>query len=117
MFAVLAGKEKTVLPLLEAGQFQGFTLYGMPEKRFSSQSIHRTVWHTTLFSTPSVRLLHVWTMCVSVSLRTGADYSIGEKSGYTPMHGAAYQGRATIAKLLIDFGVPFQGEAGMHEDG
>lgn len=65
MFAVLAGKEKTVLPLLEAG----------------------------------------------------ADHSLGEKSGYTPIHGAAYQGRASVTKLLIDFGVPFQGDEGKHEDG
>jgi hypothetical protein len=33
------------------------------------------------------------------------------------MHGAGFQGRATITKLLIDFGVPFQGDEALHDDG
>lgn len=38
---------------------------------------------------------------VQVLLANGADTSIGEKDGYTPMHGAGFQGRAAIAKMLI----------------
>jgi ankyrin repeat protein len=33
------------------------------------------------------------------------DFSIGEKDGYTPMHGAGFQGRADIARLLIAAGL------------
>ena len=35
----------------------------------------------------------------------GADTTIPEKDGYTPMHGAGFQGRAEIAKILMDHGV------------
>ena len=35
-------------------------------------------------------------------LKARADSSIAEKDGYTPMHGAGFQGRAEIAKMLID---------------
>ena len=38
-------------------------------------------------------------------LKAGADTSIGEKDGYTPLHGAGFQGRAEIARLLIDHGL------------
>ena len=38
-------------------------------------------------------------------LKAGADVTIGEKDGYTPMHGAGFQGRAEIAQLLIDHGL------------
>ena len=38
-------------------------------------------------------------------LEMGADVTIGEKDGYTPMHGAAFQGRDKIAQLLIDHGI------------
>merc|ERR1711862_918047 len=31
-----------------------------------------------------------------------------KKDGYTPMHGAAYQGRVNIAKILHDHGVPLR---------
>ena len=34
---------------------------------------------------------------VELLLRAGADTSIGEKDGYTPLHGAGFQGRAAIA--------------------
>jgi ankyrin repeat protein len=52
-----------------------------------------------------VKLLHA----------NGADTSIPEKDGYTPLHGAGFQGRAEIAKYLInDAGLdPFD----MHTDG
>ena len=30
------------------------------------------------------------------------DVTIGEKDGYTPMHGAGFQGRADIVKLLVE---------------
>ena len=33
------------------------------------------------------------------------DTSIPEKDGYTPMHGAGFQGRAAIAKALIAHGL------------
>ena len=35
----------------------------------------------------------------------GADTTVPEKDGYTPMHGAGFQGRAEIAKILLDHGV------------
>ena len=35
----------------------------------------------------------------------GVDVTIGEKDGYTPMHGAGFQGRAEIGQLLISHGV------------
>ena len=43
-----------------------------------------------------------------------ADSSIGENDGYTPIHGASFQGRHNIAKMLIEHGLdPREG----HEDG
>jgi len=42
---------------------------------------------------------------VEALLAAGADVSIGEKDGYTPMHGAGFQGRAEVAKLLIAHGL------------
>ncbi|CAK4081767.1 unnamed protein product [Aphanomyces euteiches] len=36
---------------------------------------------------------------------TDVDVNLGEKDGYTPLHGAAFQGRAEIAKILIDRGL------------
>ena len=44
----------------------------------------------------------------------GADSSIPEKDGYTPMHGAGFQGRAEIAKILIDHGLD---KSDRHGDG
>ena len=35
----------------------------------------------------------------------GVDVTIGEKDGYTPMHGAGFQGRAKIGQLLISHGI------------
>ena len=35
----------------------------------------------------------------------GADTTVGEKDGYTPMHGAGFQGRPKIAQKLIDHGL------------
>lgn len=54
------------------------------------------------------------TEAVRFFLRKHADVTIGEKDGYTPMHGAGFQGRADIAKLLIQHGVP---PFGVHADG
>ena len=34
-----------------------------------------------------------------------ADATIGEKDGYTPMHGAGFQGRATMVPLLQAYGL------------
>ncbi len=45
------------------------------------------------------------TKAVEFLLKNGADTAIGEKDGYTPMHGAGFQGRADIAKLLIEHGL------------
>eukprot|EP00558_Chaetoceros_sp_UNC1202_P002732 CAMPEP_0197247354 /NCGR_PEP_ID=MMETSP1429-20130617/29117_1 /TAXON_ID=49237 /ORGANISM="Chaetoceros sp., Strain UNC1202" /LENGTH=184 /DNA_ID=CAMNT_0042708245 /DNA_START=44 /DNA_END=598 /DNA_ORIENTATION=- len=38
-------------------------------------------------------------------LGQGADTTIGEMQGYTPPHGAAFQGRPDVMKLLADSGV------------
>ena len=38
-------------------------------------------------------------------LKLGADVTIAEKDGYTPMHGAGFLGRAKIATLLFEHGV------------
>lgn len=42
---------------------------------------------------------------VDLLLKAGADVTIGEKDGYSPMHGAGFQGRADIAKVLLDHGL------------
>merc|ERR1711964_276373 len=34
-------------------------------------------------------------------LKINADATIGEKDGYTPFHGAGFQGRAEVAKHLL----------------
>lgn len=41
------------------------------------------------------------TEIVSLLLDHGADVTIGEYMGYTPIHGAGFQGRAELAKLLV----------------
>lgn len=51
---------------------------------------------------------------VETLLAMGADTTIGEKNGYTPMHGAGYQGRGPIARILAAHGVPIDDK---HEDG
>ena len=51
---------------------------------------------------------------VPLLLEAGADPAIGEKDGYTPMHGAGFQGRANIAKMLIEFGLD---PSDRHKDG
>ena len=51
---------------------------------------------------------------VEALLAAGADVSIGEKDGYTPMHGAGFQGRAKVAKLLAAAGVDVNA---VHADG
>ena len=52
--------------------------------------------------------------CVKLALEHNADVTIGEQDGYTPMHGAAFQGRPHIAKMLIDHGLDPQD---VHSDG
>mmetsp|Transcript_532 Transcript_532/g.1094 ORF Transcript_532/g.1094 Transcript_532/m.1094 type:complete len:193 (-) Transcript_532:208-786(-) len=42
---------------------------------------------------------------VQFLLSKGADTTIPEKDGYTPMHGAGFQGRAKIAAMLLNHGV------------
>merc|ERR1711972_713445 len=42
---------------------------------------------------------------VKFLLEAGADTDIGEQDGYTPMHGASFQGRLKIAKMLIAHGL------------
>jgi len=59
-------------------------------------------------------VLHGKDRSVAHLLKKGADASIPEKQGYTPMHGAAFQGRAEIAKILHEAGVPLRDA---HEDG
>eukprot|EP00193_Tetraselmis_chui_P000971 CAMPEP_0177763638 /NCGR_PEP_ID=MMETSP0491_2-20121128/6975_1 /TAXON_ID=63592 /ORGANISM="Tetraselmis chuii, Strain PLY429" /LENGTH=211 /DNA_ID=CAMNT_0019279753 /DNA_START=182 /DNA_END=817 /DNA_ORIENTATION=+ len=39
-------------------------------------------------------------------LSKGADWTVGELGGFTPMHGAAFQGRDQVAKALLKAGVP-----------
>jgi ankyrin repeat protein len=57
---------------------------------------------------------------VKTLLQLGADVTIPEKDGYTPMHGAGFQGRAVIAQLLLDHGLDpldpphTDGYVGMH---
>ena len=51
---------------------------------------------------------------VQFCLENDADVTIGERDGYTPMHGAGFQGRAEIAALLKKYGV---GLRDVHEDG
>lgn len=41
---------------------------------------------------------------VQMLLHAGADVNIGENDGYTPIHGAGFQGRADIARLLVKQG-------------
>merc|ERR1719191_1675538 len=38
---------------------------------------------------------------VQFLLEANADATIGEKDGYTPFHGAGFQGRAEVAKHLL----------------
>jgi ankyrin repeat protein len=38
---------------------------------------------------------------VQMLLHAGADVNIGDKDGFTPIHGAGFQGRADIARLLV----------------
>ena len=51
---------------------------------------------------------------VKFLLQKGADPEIGEKQGYTPMHGAAFQGRADVTRALIQAQL---NPSHMHEDG
>jgi|TARA_B110000196_G_C20763522_1_gene483259 ankyrin repeat protein len=51
---------------------------------------------------------------VEALLSAGADATIGEGDGYTPMHGAGFQGRAEVAKLLIAHGLD---PSDVHSDG
>lgn len=59
-------------------------------------------------------VLHGRMKMVKWALENGADVTIGEKDGYTPMHGAGFQGRSEIAQLLKDHGVGLRGK---HADG
>jgi ankyrin repeat protein len=52
---------------------------------------------------------------VKYLLHEKADLTIGERDGYTPAHGAGFQGRAGIMKLLNEHGVDVLGD--MHTDG
>jgi len=58
-------------------------------------------------------VLHGLDKSVSFLLEKGADVTIAEKDGYTPMHGAAFQGRKSIAKLLHEHHVPLRS---LHSD-
>ena len=51
---------------------------------------------------------------VEALLAAGADATIGEGDGYTPMHGAGFQGRGEVAKLLIVHGLD---PSDVHSDG
>mmetsp|Transcript_13077 Transcript_13077/g.19281 ORF Transcript_13077/g.19281 Transcript_13077/m.19281 type:complete len:202 (-) Transcript_13077:23-628(-) len=45
------------------------------------------------------------TTTVRLLLGKDADFTIGEKDGYTPAHGAGFQGRAEIMQVLHEHGV------------
>lgn len=47
-------------------------------------------------------------------LEKGADASIPEQDGYTPMHGCAFQGRAEVCKVLLAAGLDVND---LHSDG
>lgn len=49
--------------------------------------------------------LHGWSSIVTYLLDQGADVNIGEKDGYTPAHGAGFQGRPKIMAILKEHGV------------
>eukprot|EP00998_Keelungia_sp_KM082_P009152 NODE_5321_length_707_cov_59.725862_g5298_i0.p1 GENE.NODE_5321_length_707_cov_59.725862_g5298_i0~~NODE_5321_length_707_cov_59.725862_g5298_i0.p1 ORF type:complete len:190 (+),score=33.81 NODE_5321_length_707_cov_59.725862_g5298_i0:61-630(+) len=51
---------------------------------------------------------------IRLLLQEGADPTVPEQDGYTPMHGVAFQGRAEAAKVLIEHGLDI---ADMHSDG
>jgi ankyrin repeat protein len=53
-------------------------------------------------------------LVVRALLKLGADPSVGEKDGYTPPHGVAFQGRPEAAAVLIEHSIRVD-EA--HEDG
>lgn len=59
-------------------------------------------------------VLHGRTKMVKWCLENGADHTIPERDGYTPMHGAGFQGRAEIAEILFKAGVPLRD---VHADG
>ena len=62
--------------------------------------------------TPIMRAtLHGWTSLVKFLLEKGADCTIGEKDGYTPAHGAGFQGRVNIMELLKDRGIDIHSPA------
>lgn len=55
------------------------------------------------------------TEIVALLLSKGADVEIGEKDGFTPAHGAGFQGRADIMRLLKEHGIDVVGDR--HKDG
>ena len=52
---------------------------------------------------------------VAYLLGRGADAGVPEKDGYTPMHGAGFQGRAAVARTLLAHGISPAGTP--HRDG
>lgn len=49
--------------------------------------------------------LHGWSSIVAFLMDQGADVNIGEKDGYTPAHGAGFQGRAKVMAILREHNV------------
>jgi len=54
---------------------------------------------------------------VKFLLQRGADPTIPEKDGYTPEHGAGFQGRGEILRLLVDHGIDVMNPTPPHRDG
>jgi ankyrin repeat protein len=54
------------------------------------------------------------TECVQLLLEKGADVTIGEQDGYTPTHGAGFQGRTEVMSLLLKHGL---NPLDQHKDG
>ena len=52
---------------------------------------------------------------VKLLLERGADVTVPEKDGYTPAHGAGFQGRAEIMEMLHVHGIDVVND--VHSDG
>ena len=74
---------------------------------FSSKSVYFCPLLFLALTRPAARLLLGLEM---------VDAGVGEKDGYTPLHGAGFQGRAEIARLLLEDARNLDPNS-FHEDG
>ena len=89
------------LPLLQSYLDQGANINAVPEDAGGQTALMMACRTNKL---EAVRLL----------LERGADTTISDKDGYSPMHGAAFHGNAKVVKLLIDHGLD---HSEYHDDG